>query len=254
MNQEGNIEVWKSIAQHSSSISTKLRKHMLDFCHNIDKTSKELAVMDLVRRVECNLKAVMSLSILAMKSNGSVYFKLPIGLLLRSCFTDCLMGLYLQQLSEDGVQKMLDDLSKEYTKSLFERFEVYKDKVSIPFDDEFFQTLYIGQLEDHFLDYLTINEKYKSGSDHPFYQMWSVQQFERHQTSKIKKSLATNSSYAPLVNRLYGYFKYFSQYEHFSGPGHGDTLADFGEDNVSFPKALDSLAEATSIMATVYAN
>lgn len=252
MDKDTNIEAWKTIARSSSLISNNLRDKMMAFGSASNKTHKELAVMNLVRRVECNLRAVLSLSALALKSNGSVYFKLPVGLLLRSCFSDCLMGLYLQQLSEDGVQNMLNDLSKEYTKSLFDRFEVYKDKVSIPFDDELFQKLYIGQLKDHFLGYLELDETFTLENNKPIYQMWRTQAYNRHMTKGMKDNLTTDSALSPIVNRLYSYFKYFSQYEHFSEPGYGDALADFGDDNVSFPQALDALAEATSIMVTVY--
>ena len=46
---------------------------------------------------------------------------------------------------------------------------------------------------------------------------------------------------AEVSRRLYAYYKYFSQYEHFSESGYGDTLADFDKDNVSFEKAFECL-------------
>lgn len=225
---------------------------MLDFCHVIDKTNKEIAVMDLVRRVECNLRAVMSLSMLSLKSNGSVYYKLPVGLLLRCCFSDCLMGLHLSQVSECEVRNILEDLHKEYVNSIFERYEVYRDKVSTPCDDALLQQIYTGQLEDNFLDWLEINDKFNIKDGQPIFRMWKAQDVKPYKTSKAKKALMQNLSMNPLIQRLYSYFKYFSQYEHFSESGHGDTLVDFGDDNVSFPQALDAINEATAIMVTVY--
>jgi len=210
-----------------------------------------MAVMDLVRRVECNLRSVMILSAISLKSNGSVYFKLPVGLLLRCCCTDCLMGMHMLLLSEDKVVDMLDDLHKEYTKSLFERYPVYKDKVSTPFDDSLLQGIYTGMLEDHFLAYLDFNENFSVESNLPIYNMWKAREFNKHTIGKIKDTLLRNSANESIVSRLYSYYKYFSQYEHFSESGHGDTLAPFGEDNVSFEKALDAIEEAVKKMVSV---
>ena len=64
----------------------------------------------------------------------------------------------------------------------------------------------------------------------------------------MKEALVTDQSLSPVACRLYAYYKYFSQYEHFSDNGHGDSLADFGEDNVSYEKAINALEEVVELL------
>ena len=48
-----------------------------------------------------------------------------------------------------------------------------------------------------------------------------------------------------MAMRLYHYFKYFSQYEHFSENGQGDVLASMekdGNDNIHLPSAIRALS------------
>ena len=54
-----------------------------------------------------------------------------------------------------------------------------------------------------------------------------------------------------VVNRLNAYYRYFSQYEHFSEQGCGDSLAPFGSDNVSFPLAIDALEEGLKVVVKI---
>jgi hypothetical protein len=50
--------------------------------------------------------------------------------------------------------------------------------------------------------------------------------------------LQNNPVFAELSKRVYQYYRYFSQYEHFSENGQGDVLVPFGKDNVHFPSAM----------------
>lgn len=48
-----------------------------------------------------------------------------------------------------------------------------------------------------------------------------------------------------VVTRMYQYYKYFSQYEHFSENGQGDVLAsaeENGNDNIHLPSAISALS------------
>ena len=53
------------------------------------------------------------------------------------------------------------------------------------------------------------------------------------------------------MTRLNAYYKYFSQYEHFSEQGFGDNLAPFGDDNVSFPAAIDALEKGMGLVVNI---
>ena len=61
----------------------------------------------------------------------------------------------------------------------------------------------------------------------------------------------TKPKQVDIVNRLNAYYKYFSQYEHFSELGYGDSLASFGDDNVSFPSAIDALEDGLKVIVSI---
>lgn len=61
----------------------------------------------------------------------------------------------------------------------------------------------------------------------------------------------TNTKHGCIVNRLNAYYRYFSQYEHFSEQGYGDSIAPFGSDNVSFPLAIDALEEGLKVIVKI---
>ena len=51
-----------------------------------------------------------------------------------------------------------------------------------------------------------------------------------------------------MEKKLYHYYKYFSQYEHFSELGFGDVKASFGEDNIHMPSAIKTLKDAVDLI------
>ena len=58
-----------------------------------------------------------------------------------------------------------------------------------------------------------------------------------------------------VATRLYHYYKYFSQYEHFSESGQGDVLASSeksGNDNIHLPSAIRALSAGVEIMMKNY--
>ena len=67
----------------------------------------------------------------------------------------------------------------------------------------------------------------------------------------IKISLCNNNKTKECVKNLYAYYKYFSQYEHFSQRGDGDSLADFGYDNIRFEKAIMHLEECIKYLIEI---
>lgn len=226
----------KSIAQ----LCVYLRGKLLAYCKVQDKQKRDLLMMDLARRNECNLFAVLTL-IKASLKNGTTYLKLPVGLLLRSCFVDCIMGLYVSLLSKDEVEQLAQTLEEEYVASLFSRAEVYKDKVRevLPYEEDILEGWYTMQIEDHYLNYLVPNPE---ETDFHKCTIWKVDKKGKHITLQdMVKVMQKNEDMKTIGKQLYAYYKYFSQYEHFSEAAHGDALVDFGLDNVSYEKAIDAI-------------
>ena len=235
-----NIKAWYAIGRETTRLVNALRSAMLDFCKKKRKTQRSLLIMNLIRRIECNSFAVIFLAKVSLQRSGSVHLKLPVGLLLRNCISDCILGLYVSKLPLTELERYKKNLREEYVKSCLEMEEVYKDKISdIGLPQSVIEGMYTLQLEDTFLPYLSIDEEWELDQNRI---PWKVKLSEKHITIKqMKEALVTDPSLSPVACKLYAYYKYFSQYEHFSDNGHGDSLADFGEDNVSYEKALDCL-------------
>ena len=223
-----------------------LRKQMFDYCKVDNKTQRDLIIMDMVRRVECNAYSIMLLSKSSLQENGSIYLKLPIGLLLRTCVSDCLMGLYVSLLLQEELVQFVQSLNVDYVRSLLPRVDVYKDKISeLGFADEFIESMYMLQLEDNFCKYLSFDE---TTNEFTNIAMWNVKKGKTITIKRIVEVLRNNQYTAEVSRRLYAYYKYFSQYEHFSESGYGDTLADFDKDNVSFEKAFECLRNGMDML------
>ena len=65
--------------------------------------------------------------------------------------------------------------------------------------------------------------------------------------NKIKDKLLENEDTTACAASLYAYYKYFSQYEHYSERGDGDSRAPFGEDNIKIVKTFSHLLSALRI-------
>ena len=64
----------------------------------------------------------------------------------------------------------------------------------------------------------------------------------------VFKTLKRIPQYSECAKYIYAYYKFFSQYEHFSESGLGDAIADFSNDNVNFEMALVRLEESISVI------
>ena len=246
--KERNMKTWKAMGKAIAQLCYDLRGTLLAYCKVEDKQKRDLLMMDFVRRIECNMFAVLVLTRNAVNRGGTTYLKLPVGLLIRTCLSDCIMGLYVSLLSRDDVEQLSQTLTEEYVASLFSRAEVYKDKVRdiIPGYEDQLDGWYTMQIEDHFIEYLKLKPDATN-----FYEcsMWEVDKTGKHITlQKMVEALLNNGELKKIGERLYSYYKYFSQYEHFSEASHGDTLVDFGLDNVSFEKAIEALKNGIEII------
>ena len=61
----------------------------------------------LLFRIYSNLYSSLLLTVQVLKSGKISFFQLPIGLLLRCCFTDCLFALYIQRAGKERAYEEL---------------------------------------------------------------------------------------------------------------------------------------------------
>lgn len=211
----------------------------------------EKVTLLLVFRIFSNLYSALLLTLAALKKSKMSFFQLPIGIILRCCFADCLFALYVQRVDTKRAIEELEIRTIEYANSMLERKEVYRDQVrsiAKEFDDDLIDHFWELTMEDHFLGLLTFDENMERLT----LAKQSKTQLKEAGFSKTR-SIATKDLVEFLVGipelesvttRLYHYFKYFSQYEHFSENGQGDVLAsskEDGNDNIHWPSAVRAL-------------
>jgi hypothetical protein len=194
----------------------------------------------------------------AYKKGKLSFFQLPIGIIFRCCYTDCLFALYILSVDKDRAHEELELRTIEYAISLLERREVYRDQVKstgAEWDDELIDNFWELTMEDNFLGLLTFNDNLvdlaltKQSKDQlqeaGFVKVKSVG------TKEQKDFLIGNPELKAVAARLFHYYKYFSQYEHFSENGQGDVLASaekHGTDNIHLPSAIRALSEGVEEM------
>lgn len=206
----------------------------------------------LLFRIYSNLYSSLLLTVQALKIKKISFFQLPIGLLLRCCFTDCLFALYILRACKERAYEEMDLRTIEYANSMLERKEIYRDQVKSTgkiLDDDFIDHLWELTMEDNFLGLLTLDDNLedltvvKKSKDQlkkeGFTKMKSIS------TKDIKEFLIKQDGLETVTTKLYQYYRYFSQYEHFSENGQGDVLAsseENGNDNIHLPSAIRALS------------
>ncbi|MBO5834652.1 MAG: hypothetical protein J6R12_01255 [Bacteroidales bacterium] len=212
----------------------------------------------LLYRIYSNLYSSLLLTAQVLKTGKISFYQLPIGLLLRCCFTDCLFALYIQHADKKRVYEELELRTIEYANSMLERKEVYRDQVKstgIIYDDDFIDHLWELTMEDNFLGLLTLDNNLEKLTvrkqsncqlkDGGFSKTKSVR------TKDVVEFLNSIPDLEKVPTRLFHYYKYFSQYEHFSENGQGDVLASsekYGNDNIHLPSAIRALNAGVEIV------
>lgn len=218
---------------------------------NLERIEK--VTLLLLYRIFSNLYSAFLLTTCALKNRHISSFQLPIGLLLRCTISDCLFALYLQRINKEQATEELDLRIIEYANSLLERQEVYRDQVKsvgAEFDDSFIDHMWELTIEDNFLHLLTFDEKKKelvlTKQSKAQLQEAGLSKAKSTRIKEQKDFLIQQEELAKVSTRLYHYYKYFSQYEHFSENGQGDVLIsseEDGNDNIHFPSAIRALSD-----------
>lgn len=253
---------WIVVNQKCNNLVKGLRKAVFDKKSTIASKKKRLLLGILMRQCS-NLSAIAVLTKVSVGIGNSVLFKLPIGLLLRNCYMDCLLGLYLGSVTEADALEISEVLHIDYAKALFDEFEVYRDKVGdiLPFNDKMLESIYTMNLEDNFLWAYEPNKTPDKTEPCGERYLWKAKNKKEVRSlipeNEVKKelnikvvfeNLQSIPQYSSCAKNLYAYYKYFSQYEHFSESGFGDAIADFSNDNVNFEMALVRLEESILVI------
>lgn len=97
-NSNANNE-WVAVNLKCNKLVEDMRKLVLAQ-NSSTRGKKKRFLLSILMRQCSNLYAVAILTKVSVAMSNSVLFKLPIGLLLRNCYMDCLLGLYLSSVTE----------------------------------------------------------------------------------------------------------------------------------------------------------
>ena len=149
----------KELFAEELTLLKKIQKYGKEHSHGKLKRVEKAKLL-LLYRIYSNLYSSLLLTAQTLKSEKISFFQLPIGLLLRCCFTDCLFAIYIQRADKKRVQEELDLRRVEYVNSMLERKEVYRDQVKsieMALDDDFIDHMWEFTMEDNFLGSLALD-------------------------------------------------------------------------------------------------
>lgn len=241
-----NLKVWREIDRECIETIALVVRNSRRISDSKDACLVNHTISKLLWRMLKNLKAIQLLTNQALHMDGSTFLKLPFGLLLRNCLMDGITGLKIAKDDENTCKNLTDLWNRNYVKSMHEEYDVYRDKlVDSGLDDDTIKGMYALAIEDTFLGELDLDKPYNAT---PF--GWDVRECREvyegckrkdGELKTLKDDIMEDEQAGSCAATLYSYYKYFSQYEHYSDWGNGDACADFGHDNINFCKAFHHL-------------
>lgn len=235
-----------------------IRLFVNDYIRLHENNRKRHLLVSILMRCFTNLTSIAILTKFMIMSRNPLNLKLSVGILLRNCYIDTLIGLYLCGKDECHIEEIAESLNADYVKALFDQFEVYRDNLDDNgFDDAFLEHFYTLCIEDNYLNYLELNEDTKEVLPGDERHIWKTMPKDKIRTLIPKMSaqnelkiktvweyLRRNKKYSDYANNLYAYYRYFSQFEHISESGNGNAMVNSENDNVNMVKAVERLVEA----------
>lgn len=237
------------LGQSTAYISHYFRKSILEYCAVEGKSNRSNVLMEFIRRIESNTSAIRTLVEASIKNKSKPYLKLSIGLLLRSCLIDSILGLYLSVLDEDTTNKIISKLNQDYVKAMPDKYEVYSDRcASIGLDDDFLRHLYGLQIEDNYPNHIDWSSFHKDENSKKGF--FKIQSCSRLTIANAYEFLKGDTRYSMLSKKLYAYYREYSQYEHFSAYACNSYTASYDDDNPSMAKPYEYITKAVEYIVT----
>ncbi|MDE6272182.1 MAG: hypothetical protein K2M31_04155 [Muribaculaceae bacterium] len=257
---ESNRAVWKIISDEVSILLNYILKYQKMLKMHSKRDDRIGIIISIIYRIIRNIRAVLLLSAESAKKEDSIFMKLPVGILIRNCIMDGILAMHIANNNDQVCKNLMALSNRNYLNALFEEFEVYRDKLGDDFDEVTSEHMYTMAIEDTYLNELQWNEGNKKIEPLNERNIWKATNY-RDIYEGCKKAdidlknimdfLCNDNKTRECVKNLYAYYKYFSQYEHFSQRGDGDSLADFGFDNIRFEKAIIHLQECIKFLIEI---
>lgn len=254
---KSNRTVWEIISYQVSILSDYIVEYHEILKMHSKRNDRICIIICILDRILRNIRAVLFLSAESAKKEDSVFMKLPVGILIRNCLMDGILAMHIANNNDQVCKNLMALSNRNYLNALFEEFEVYRDKLSDDFDEVTSEHMFTMAIEDTYFDELQWNEDNTKIEPLNIRYIWKATNIrDIYEGCKktdidlkvIKNSLCNDNKTRECVKNLYAYYKYFSQYEHFSQRGNGDSLAEFGSDNIRFEKSIIHLGECIKFL------
>lgn len=235
------------IFNHISNLLNYIFEYHNLLKENSNREDRIGIIVSIIYRIIRNLRAIAILSVESGKKENSVFMKLPVGILIRNCLMDGILAIHIANNDDQVCRNMMALSNRNYINALFEEFEVYRDKLSDNFDDITSEHMYTMAIEDTYINELELNRKNTTIEPLKERYIWKACNIKEiyegckksdTEIKSIRNLHCDDNKFGECVKNLYAYYKYFSQYEHYSQRGNGDSLADFGYDNIRFEKTI----------------
>lgn len=237
------------LGQVTAYISYYFRKTILEYCKVESKSNRNNVLMEFVRRIESNSTAIRTFVEVSIKNDNKSYLKLPIGLLVRSCLIDSILGLYLSAVDDKAASDIISDFNQDYVRSMPDRYEVYSDRCAATnVDDCLLRHMYGLQIEDIYPNHIDWSSYHRDESSRSGF--FKIQSSSRLTIAKAYKFLKEDTRHSLLAKKLYAYYREYSQYEHFSVFAHGSYTASYDDDKPSMAKPLEYVAKSVGCIVS----
>ncbi|MCL2561818.1 MAG: hypothetical protein FWE10_05810 [Rikenellaceae bacterium] len=212
---------------------------------------EEFVFLDLLKKIKANLGTVKDIIVELEKIDpvtGNFEKKIPLSILLRSCIADCMIGLYLGTFKNPEFSEELDVLNLDFVK--------YMESM-IPLEVELWNML-SGESND---SQIQLDERYdgfkkwlRSNKGEP----WQIKKpadfrSDASRTAKIdfpsihERLRCKSKAFA----YMYNYYRYYSQYEHYTSIGRHVFDSPFEEEIPLMERALVSIMHSVLLIASL---
>lgn len=252
-----NHITWIRIAKMAETAIHQINDNMEIFAKLTQDSKKQSTLSKLIYRIFRNLIGVHAMIKPSVNHGESVLLKLPVGIILRNCLMDSIIAIYISLHDEDSCNNFLSLTNRNYINALLEEYEVYRDKIPEHIEGYMGKNMFTMAVEDRYLDELSYNSNYEMTPQGNPLEMWRATPYKQlyegckradGDLKALKDKVLEIDNKNSLVESLYAYYKYFSQYEHFSQRGDGDSRANFGDDNICFEKTFQHLQHAVDAL------
>lgn len=209
---------------------------------------EEFVFLDLLKRIKANLGGVSDILVDLNKLAPSDNFekKIPLSILLRSCLADCMMGLYLGTFKNPEFSEELDVLNLDFIKYMGSMIPLEVELWNMLSGESNDPQIQLDERYDAFSKWLQSNkgEPWKTRKPADF-------RSDKSKTTKIDFPLIHDrlKVEARALAYMYNYYRYYSQYEHFTSIGRDIFNSPFEEEIGTMERALVSIMHSVLLIA-----